>query len=389
MADILDQSDDLNGQELYRLTRVHKLPEFVKQASSDSILGPAEGLEQHQYAHPRGKHYPGHTAAATYISTLFFLDKRASWDVYTAKVIEDRLDKFAELHGIYDRVQKLKCDFNSVEKSAAAEHDDDYALIVDGERHYPLRNSHEVKAAADWLHKYKAEMPFEMRNQIATRLLEKAAKFGVSFGGELDEFLEKQAGLGGCDSTTLARFLYERSVLYKRANHTDYALKVAEMAKGVLANRGVGHDSDALVKLAALINQCDKLTGIDTVITDLAAPEDVFFSITEKKASRLRNKHVMLTSGNCYNIDDLDKARLECIRDVMGNDFADQVSTGGLFVAPEKLAEVIPTLPRGDAEIFDRLLGSMGIFPTVKTAALERSGINNTEELLALASVAG
>ena len=89
-------------------------------------------------------------------------------------------------------------------------------------------------------------------------------------------------------------------------------------------------------------------------------------------------------SGNIYKRADFNSASLDGIRDVMGEDFAEAISAGGLYVSEEKLAEVLPTLPRGDAELFDQLLQSMGIFPVAKEAATKSGGFNN-EELLVLA----
>jgi len=380
---VLDQTGDINGQELYRISRTYALPPFVKEASSNDVVG-AEQMEQHLYASPRGKYYPCHTAAATYVSTLFFLDKRANWDAYSAKAIEKRLDDFAEYHGISERMHQLKQAFT---KSGQAPEvtltDDDYALVLDGERHYPLRNGQEVKAAAVWLQKYHKELPFTLRQPMAERMLQKAAQFGAGLGDGLDDFLEKQAGHGACDSPSVARFLFERSVLYKQAGYLDYAIKVAEMAKTV-AKISASHDSDALVKLAGLIDQCDRETHIEGKFPALTPPEDVFFIITEKAASAMLAQHVHTMSGNIYKRADFNSASLDGIRDVMGEDFAEAISAGGLYVSEEKLAEVLPTLPRGDAELFDQLLQSMGIFPVAKEAATKSGGFNN-EELLVLA----
>ena len=71
---------------------------------------------------------------------------------------------------------------------------------------------------------------------------------------------------------------------------------------------------------------------------------------------------------------------------MMGTDFADAISAGGLFVSSEKLAEIVPTLPRGDAELFDRMLNSVGIHPVAKEAAHTRGGFDDAD-LRALAGM--
>jgi hypothetical protein len=386
MSIVLDQTGDLNGQELYRLTRVHPLPPFVKEASSDDVVGPAGGLELHCYAHPRGRNYPCHTAAATYVSTLFFLDKRAEWDKPTAQVIEQLLDKYAHYHGIADRVARLKQAWAAAEELPAEDKlpDEDYALIENGERHFPVRNAKEVLKCAEYVQRFRDDLPYAYRQQMASKVLEKAAQLGLSLG-DLEEFIEKQAGVGACPAQTVAEFLYHRSLMYKRVGHLDLAIKAAEMAKSCLKNKAGVHDQDQLVKLAALIDHVDRETNLKRKVADLTAPEDVFFQLTAKTASKLREEHVSLTSGNIYKAADLENAKLDAIADVMGEDFAQAIS-GGLHVDAAKMAEVVPTLPRGDAELFDRLMTSMGIHPVVKEAAHE-AGEFNTTEFAALAEL--
>src|SRR5687768_14106433 len=113
MAIALDQTGDLNGQQLYRLSKLYPLPPFVKTASSDDIYG-TENLETHQFADQARRQFPCHTAASTYTSTLFFMDKKAEMDEERAAGIEARLDDFAFIHGITNSAKVLK------EKLAAA-----------------------------------------------------------------------------------------------------------------------------------------------------------------------------------------------------------------------------------------------------------------------------
>lgn len=391
---LLDQTSDINGQQLYRLSRLYPLPTFVKQASSDAIYGEND-MQNHQYADPTHRAFPCHTAAATYISTLFFLDKQAEFNPEDARFIESRLDDFAFFHGISQVVNKLKTKLasdiprNDLDKLS----DDSFALVLDAsespsgaiERHYPLRNALEVKKAAEWLRTYEQELPYKHRQKIATKVLCKAAEFGAGLG-DLDEFLQKQGGVGTCAADDAAQFLFNRARLYKRAGKLDYAVQMGRLAKTVASRIGVLHDQDQRIKLAGLVDEADRESGLTRFVDDLQKPEDVFFAITEKTASKLREEHLTTTSGNIYKLADFDKLRLTDVRDMMGEDFADAVSAGGLFISPEKMAEIVPTLPRGDADLFDRLLSSIGINPVAKEAAHERGGFD-TADLLALAGL--
>src|SRR5260221_14096045 len=150
MTKLLDQTGDINGQQLYRLTKLYPLPPFVKEASSKDVYGNDE-LETHQFADPAHRQFPCHTAAATYISTLFFMNKKAEMDEDMSQIVEDRLDQFAFIYGMDERLRKLRQKLASDMAPKEEVDDESFALILDvpgsttKERHYPLRNAIEVK----------------------------------------------------------------------------------------------------------------------------------------------------------------------------------------------------------------------------------------------------
>lgn len=384
MSKILDQTADVNGQQLYRLTKLYPLPPFVKSASSTDIYG-EDSLETHQFADPASRQYPCHTAAATYISTLFFMDKKAELDPDRVLYIEGRLDDFAFVHGIGERIKNLKEKLAEAASLPTQIDDDDYALVLQAsetpsgqkEAYYPVRNALEVKKAAEYLKDYQAEIPYRLRQRFAEKVLEKADKYGAGLG-DLDDFLQKQAGHGAAASYEVAKLLFDRARLLKRAGKIEYAIKVGELARTVAESQGV-KDQDQLVKLACLVDDVDRETGLSRMLLDLPAVEDVFFNLTVKKASQLRQAHLSTTSGNYYKLEDMDGLKLADVRSLMGEDFAEAVSTGGLFVSPEKVAEIVPTLPRNDAELFDRLLTSCGIHPVAKEAAYKADRMGNDD----------
>lgn len=394
MRQTLDQTGDINGQQLYRLSKLYALPPFVKKASSDDIYG-NDQLETHQFADPTTRSFPCHTGPATYVSTLFFMDKRAEMNSERAEFIDSRLDDFAFVYGINERITHLKHKLASATpKDNISELSDDmFALILEAnecqtgkrERHYPMRNALEVKKAAEYLKEYRDAFTYRHRQKIASKIIEKANAYGAGLG-DLDDFLQKQAGIGVAATHEVGQLLFDRARLLKRAGKLDYAVKMAEIAKTVISQPVSIQYSEQLVKLACLIDDMDYETGLTRLVSNLQKPEDVFFNLTEKTASKLRSEHFATTSGNIYKLADIDILKLDDVRSLMGSDFADAISTGGLLVAPEKLAEIVPTLPRGDAELFDRLLESVGIAPIAKEAAHKTDNFS-VEELKALATL--
>lgn len=374
MTSVIDQTSDTNGQQLYRLSKLYPLPPFVKSASSADICGYDE-LENHQYADPVSRRFPCHTASATYISTLFFMDKRAQLEDGMADLIEARLDDFAFMHGINERIDEIKTKVAESQKPVQLA-DDDYAIVISDaesptgkkEKHYPLRNALEVKKAAELLHEHVDTIPYKYRQRMATKILERADSFGAGLG-DLDEFLHKQAGHGACSGLDAAELLKTRATLLRAAKQTEYATRMDKLAQAFNDKPVLAHDTDTLVKLAAIIDQVDKEAHLAAYVSDLTRPEDVFFNITEKAASTLRNEHVATASGNIYKICDMDNLKLADVKQLLGEEFADAISTNGLYVTPEKMAAVLPTLQRDDADLVDSLLAAAGIHPVAKEAA--------------------
>jgi hypothetical protein len=384
MKAVLDQTQDTDGREMHRLIQQHPLPPFCKQASSEAFMGSGAA-----YAFPPRKLYPCDTAAATWLSTLFFLDKRAEFTPEQGAFIESQLDRFARFHGISERMDQLK----ATVKTAASANDetnltnDDFMLLMDGERHYPLRNGKEVKVAAEFLRKNARIIPLSYRQKMASRVLVKADQYGAALGGDLDNFMEQQAGRGHCSAQAAAGFLFDRARLLKVAGRLDAAIEMGKMAKAALLSKEAIHDADHRRELAAIVDRMDREQGLHEKFADLQLPEDVLFELTEKKASDLRNAHVATSTGNYYKKDDLTQLKLADIADFMGDEFAEAVSDGALFVSGEKLAAIVPTLPLADVKLFDRMVSSLGVQPVAKQAAHQREGFS-TAELVALAEVA-
>ena len=257
---ILDQTLDLNGQEQYRLCQLFEAPGFVKEATVEQIAG-TDGLMQHLFADQRRRLFPLHSKAATWLSSAFFFDKQAALPRTDVEKIENRLRDAASFWGIEVQVNALK------EKAAELRSDDlaklpdeDFAWVEGRERHLPLRNALEVKAAAEYLHKWRDEFAFADRQQIARKVLQKAARHGAALG-EHDEFLERVAGFGGCSAAEAAKLVSDRAKL-ARAKDPDLAGELEKMAAMILKDPQKARSPHRLAKVAETIDQLDRLLHI-------------------------------------------------------------------------------------------------------------------------------
>lgn len=370
---VRDQVSDTNGAELKRLSKLYPFPDFVKKANMDDTMRPQRLLPT-VYADPRpaNRAYPCHSAAATWLSNLYFQDKQAEYHPKDRERIQRNLDKFASYWGIKAACDKIKELAASLTKTADDQLPDSAFGYVwagdDGhkQRHLRMVNATEVKVAAEWLHRHRDRLPFDDRHKIAGKIREKAARFGADLGG-YDAFIEKQAGYGVCNPERVATMLRNRAKIAKFAEHKQAIEKLASMVE---AKPRAALVPDQLVKLARTVDDIDRALNLVGRYTEtVPRPEDVIFEATYKEVEAAHGQVFAMTTGTVYDKGDLDKLALDDVKAMFGNDFASEVASG-FNVDPEKTAELAATLPRGDAELFDRLLTESGIRPIqTKTAS--------------------
>jgi hypothetical protein len=379
---ILDQTTDLNGQEQFRLCQLYEAPDFVKQASVEQLCG-METTPPHLFADQLHRRYPMGTKAATWLSSVFFVEKRAELAPREAAMIDARLMEAADYWGLANQFAALK------EKAAEMAQDDlsrlpneDFAWVAGTERQLPLRNALEVKAAAEYLHKWRDEFAFPDRQKMARAILQKAARYGAGLSDH-DEFLERVAGFGGCSATEAAQLVYDRAKL-ARAKDQEVATELEKMAQMILANPVKSRSPHRLAKVAETIDQLDRFLHLRDYSEAIPRAEDVLFRITKKTASAFAEQHLATQSGSVYDRDDLARLRTKDVRRFLGDELADATTGDGIHVDGTKLAEIVPTLPLGDARIFDQLCSDVGVRRFAKEAAA-RQGLTR-QDLLGMAA---
>lgn len=376
MTTPLDQNQDAAGRETHRLTTLFACPDFVKSAAHERTHGD-ETLPRHMYADQYNKLYPCHTAPATWLSALYFADKRAAFNEARGEEIQSRIHTAAKFFGIIGAVTEME------EKVAAANaddinnlSDDCFAIVwaADGgakERHWPLRNSTEVKFAAEHFNTYRDEFVFEDRQKVAEKILVKANEHGADIG-DYEHVLSLSAGFGSCAASVAGDMLRKRAALVHRSNFAASA-EMLKLASVVESNPENAREHDTRIKLAAAVDEFDRVNHLDRLYGEggLPRPEEVLFAVTEKAARDFMHSNIETTTGNVYALDDLEKLALDQVREWLGDDFADAVSSGGVYLDRDKLAAIVPTLDRGMASMFDRMMQENKIAAVVQTKAAE------------------
>jgi hypothetical protein len=383
-SSILDPAADINKAELAKFARRYDFPDFVKSANLDTTMTPSERLAVTAYADPVRKKFACHSPAATWLSAMYFHEKSAEYHPKDQVRICERFEQLADYFAIrpaYDAVVKRATDLRGSNELP----DSSYAYVWqsdDGnkERYYPMTSGLEVKAAAEWLYDNRDRIPFAHRNTIGNKILEKAARYGAAMGGDLTDFVEKQAGQGIPDPPELYTLLERRAALADSQKHQDAIMKLAAAIKDT---PHIALQPPELVKLATTVDIIDHAIGLHGKYTDiLPRPEDVIFKVTYTKAASDMGQLCAMQTGSIYEKDQLSKLAREDVEGLFGTDFANEVCTG-LDVDGEKIAEIASTLPRPDAELLEQLLTEAGQHPQMNKGASWEPISNETMEELA------
>lgn len=376
MPAAVDHVADTNGAELFRLSRLYDFPDFVKKANLELVMRPGQ-LAVTVYADPVNRQFPCHNAPSTWLSAAYFYEKKAEFHPKDAARIEQRLDNYVDYWRIRPSVEALKAKHAEYTKSAADKLPDSaYAWVWVGEdgrkdRRLPLRTAGEVKQAADYLLQYADRFDFKTRNAMARKIVTKAAAYGANLGGHR-EWLEKTAGLGVGDPKAIVAMIEDRA---KLATNTDFRRGVLKLAEVVRSTPRAALHPDTLADLCHTVEQIDRTLGVfNKYAAALPRPEDVIFSATFTKAAEELAQTCALTTGNAYRKEQFAKIALDDLSALFGTDFGDQVRKGLDGVDTEKLAELVATLPRPDAELFDAMMRDLGQGPALTKAASVRQG---------------
>jgi len=362
---ILDQTQDLAGVETYRLEQFAPAPEFVKAASQNVEIS---SLPNHVFADDLNRLYPMHTAADTWRSYRFALDKAAAHDQRRLPWIMSRLEAHGKYFGITKDLADLREKFakRDVEVEVPDAH---FGLVwTDANdvktREYPLRNATEVKAAAEWLTKYANDFVYADRRTISRKILSRAAELGVDVGDGAD-VLTKIAGFGRCFPERAAIALQDRAYRVRERNNeaADELLKMAAAMEklplvSVAAAEKLAVELDELDRAAGLVSQYDE---------GFQPPEFTLFEVTAKMAREHAADLISTTTGRTYSQAKIaTKLTRDEVQEWMGEEFAKEVTFGYDQLDLSKLARVVPTLPRNDATVFDRMLTSLGVEPVMQ-----------------------
>lgn len=341
-----DQQQDFSNKELYAMLKDVQLPEYVKTAELDDCYT-LQSLPKTAFADPDRRIYPLNSPARVYVSNAYFTEKKADiqkmyGEDYT-NYIGSNIEKAAEIFDIQEDLQDFVSTYNVKQ---ASDYEERYMteFAIDGMAEpvqlYPVKTASDLSDSAEHFVKNISNFPFEVRVKTAENMVKAAMALDVD---DMPELVLKYAGLYYPDLENLSTEIWRRSTkLKKEANQKLYS----DLSKDLSNMTDIGE----VMKVAEVLFNVENMEGLydnAKVASVLGDPVDCIFTHSiHKVASDLSFIDV---HGDKYKLDDLTKISKDKYEEAFGFEL-DPSDT-------EKLAEVLPTMPRSDVELFKELTG--------------------------------
>lgn len=341
----MDQTRDTHRFVYHRIEQRIDLPDYVKQAS---ISDDYDSIPSSSFADPSRRRFPCHSRAHTSMSYAYYL--LSPQDSH----VEERFNKFAAMWNLENDFSRMKSQFAASCASDLDRRDDsDFALVYESDgckhRSVPIFSADTVKRAAAHLIEFVDRYPMSWRRRMAGRIVKAAAQFDVS----VDDRVAKMAAATPRPRLDIAYDLHRRVTTVHNLN-PDVRVGMLKVAEAICKNRISAIDA------ASVIDQFDREYGIVCRYGEVETPEEICFSDRATKMARdVMSRSIKLSNGSTYDISSIASAGMKPFR-VLGDDFVNAVSSG-VQLDLAKLAEIVPTLPRDDAELLDTAMRSAGV----------------------------
>lgn len=370
-----DQCNDPQGKGFYFLITNHIISEDFLKQPIEKLAAVNSTLSPFWFAYPPKRLFPCHTPESTILSYSYYQLGKSHWSPEEQQIILNKFNKFATHYNISDVLAEIERRFSiicsPVEKRAfyLVEYVDNSGVC---HRFYPVSNESDWYKAASYLHNNRNRMPYAVRKQYATNLLNLTSTLDIDSeqGAKWVDFLEPVAGFGTTTSEEYAKLAYERvkaSLGIGKLNSDQEVL--LKLASEVLKDPSLVRSASFLHDTAELIDYFDKTYKINPGTNGLPFPEDVLFGLTYRKLAKIASEYFSLTSGSVYKVSDLSKIPLHVIAERFGDDMAKEITLDGREIDPVKAAEVLSTLPLPDAQVLDELASIYGVKPVRKYAS--------------------
>jgi hypothetical protein len=339
-----DSATDYSGKELFSMLKDVDVPEYVKTAEIDDPLE-LRALPKAAFADPERGIYPVNTPARVYVSNAYFINKRADianlYGEDYACQLETNIKTAADIFGISEDLESYNSEFNEKQASDYEARPMMQLNVLDNVIElYPVKTAADLSEAADNFAKNIQKFPMPDRVKTAQNMVVAASEMGVE---DLPELVLKYAGLYYPDLANLEREIWRRSTKLEKQANKDIYKRLADDVENISS-------IDEVMKLAETLYNIETMEGLyekRAAARELGDPVDCIFTRSvEKVAEDLAFVEV---HGDKYKLADLTKVSKDKYEEAFG--FEVDPSDA------EKLAEILPTMPRSDVKLFEEISG--------------------------------
>jgi hypothetical protein len=323
-----------------------EIPEYVKTAEVDDS-SELRKLPKAAFADPERMIYPINTPARVYVSNAYFINKKADisklyGEDYSSQ-LESNIEKAAE---IFDISEDLK-DYNSnLNVKQASDYEARYMVDFNIEgmqavQMYPVKTAADLTSSAENFTNNISNFPFSVRVKSAETFVKAAEELGVD---ELPDLLLKYAGMFYPNLANLKHELWRRSTKLASEEHKNIYSKIAEDLENMTG-------MDEVMKIAETCFNIENMEGLYEkvkIAQILGDPVDCIF--TEQITKIASDLSYVEVHGDKYKLSDLTKISKDKYEEAFGDSGIDPAD-------PEKIAEILPTMPRSDVKLLEEITG--------------------------------
>lgn len=356
MSILTDMTDDTSRKAYAKYTDKVTPPDYVKQASvatSDDCVKLASAC----FADTMHRKFPLDSKANCWTSALYFYGAQHNQSP-TMKQAEARLERWAGIWGIADDVAAIK------QAMQTQVQDVTYALTMEQNGHViqrcPDHSPEYATKSAEWLYENRNAFPIKVQQAAAQRLVKVANLDKVS--RKVAEYMQK---LSDPETQYMALNVKVASAICSRLYMVPTS-KWGELGAELLkVATDLGTDPYTPCPVGPVL--LEAIEGFDVEHglhrkwgADVAHPVDVVYSYNRTKAADTLAKVVQLTSGGTVDLNHIGNDQLERGLKMAGDEFLDYCRPDGLTVDRSKASEVLPTLPKPEAQRFEQGIKAAG-----------------------------
>jgi hypothetical protein len=363
----IDITDDVSKKYYNAFIKQVGMPEYVKSAhvpTKDSL----DNVSSEAFADNINRKFAVDSKANCWCSALYFYGNQCN-TLGSSKQAEARLVKAARVWGISDEVERIKKAFEEVSIPAT------YAISFKFKGaqidRCPDHTKEAATASSEWLYANRFKFPVEIQKQAAVRLQSKADPFKIST--KAAAYLDKLANSSSYSNLNckIACAITDRLNAipsFKWGALEDEMLKVAQTLSS--APFDVCSSADLLVNA---LEALDTKSGMNSKWgSAIQHPVDVCYRANLTKAAAAMDSVVHLVTGTPVDLTKISDFQLEKGLKVAGDDFLSYCQSDGLNVDRSKAAEILPTLPKPEAQKFEQAIKTSGYIPETTYGLADR-----------------